>query len=137
WRLHKFRLLEDAAHGRFLTAPVWPQGLYHALQRFHRWFPDQEILIVENGCVPEADGMTRGTYIKQHLAQVERALAKGVPVKAYNYWSITSNREWGHPFDPNTDFGLYFVDLDKDPTLTRHEAEGLSVLRDAIAKRSS
>jgi beta-glucosidase/6-phospho-beta-glucosidase/beta-galactosidase len=137
WRLHKIRQLEDAAHGRFLTAPVWPQGLFHALQRFHRWFPDQEILIVENGCVPEADGMTRGTYIKQHLAQVERALAKGVPVKAYNYWSITSNREWGHAFDPNTDFGLYFVDLDKDPALARHEAEGLAVLRDAIASRTS
>jgi len=137
WRLGKFRMLEDAAHGRFLTAPVWPEGLFHALQRFHRWFPDQEILIVENGCVPEADGMTRGQYIQAHLAQVERALAKGVPVKAYTYWSITSNREWGHAFDPNTDFGLYFVDLDKDPLLARREAEGLSVLREAIASRTS
>jgi beta-glucosidase/6-phospho-beta-glucosidase/beta-galactosidase/ABC-type amino acid transport substrate-binding protein len=133
WRLHKFRLLEDAAHGRFLTAPVWPQGLYHALRRFHRWFAQQEILIVENGCVPEADGMTRGGYIKAHLAQVERALAEGVPVKAYNYWSITSNREWGHAFDPNTDFGLYFVDLDKDPLLQRRETDGLRVFREAIA----
>jgi beta-glucosidase/6-phospho-beta-glucosidase/beta-galactosidase len=50
---------------------------------------------------------------------VERAIAWGVPVRGYNYGSITSNREWGHPFDPNTDFGLYFVDLVKDPTLAR------------------
>lgn len=134
-RLHQFRLLEDAAHGRFLTAPVWPEGLYHALRRFHRWFPDQDILIVENGCVPEADGMNRSDYIRKHLSQVERALAEGVPVKAYNYWSITSNREWGHPFDPNTDFGLYFVDLDKDPGLTRKPTEALEVLREIILEK--
>lgn len=134
WRLHQFRLLEDAAHGRFLRAPVWPQGLFHALQRFHRWFPEQEILIVENGCVPQADGMNRGEYIKAHLAQVERALEKGVPVKAYNYWSITSNREWGHAFDPNTDFGLYFVDLDKDAELKRRETSEATLLREIIGR---
>jgi beta-glucosidase/6-phospho-beta-glucosidase/beta-galactosidase/ABC-type amino acid transport substrate-binding protein len=136
WRLHRFRLLEDAAHGRFLKAPVWPQGLFHALQRFHRWFPEQEILIVENGCVPSADGMTRGQYIKAHLAQVERALAKGVPVKAYNYWSITSNREWGHAFDPNTDFGLYFVDLDRDAHLQRDRTEEVGIYRELIREKS-
>ena len=134
WRLHQFRLLEEAAHGRFLRAPVWPQGLFHALQRFHRWFPEQEILIVENGCVPSADGMNRGDYIKAHLAQVVRALAKGVPVKAYNYWSITSNREWGHAFDPNTDFGLYFVDLDKDAELKRRETSEAALFREMISK---
>ena len=136
WRLHRFRLLEDAAHGRFLRAPVWPEGLFHALQRFHRWFPEQEILIVENGCVPSADGMTRGEYIKKHLAQVERALEKGVPVRAYNYWSVTSNREWGHAFDPNTDFGLYFVDLDKDERLQREETEEVETYRKLIREMS-
>ncbi len=137
WRLHRFRLLEEAAHGRFLRAPVWPQGLYHALQRFHRWFPGQELLVVENGCVPSADGMSRGEYIKAHLAQVERALAKGVPVKAYNYWSITSNREWGHAFDPNTDFGLYFVDLDKDPALQRRETPEAALYRDLVRSKTA
>lgn len=136
WRLHRFRLLEEAAHGRFLRAPVWPQGLFHALRRFHRWFPEQEILIVENGCVPSADGMTRGQYIKAHLAQVELAIAKGVPVKAYNYWSITSNREWGHAFDPNTDFGLLFVDLDRDPELKRKETDEVRIYRDLIREKT-
>lgn len=135
WRLHKFRLLEEAALGRFLKAPVWPQGLFHALQRFHRWFPGQELLVVENGCVPHADGMTRGEYLKAHVEQVERALDKGVPVKAYNYWSITSNREWGHAFDPNTDFGLCFVDLDKDPELKRVETAEVGVYREVIREK--
>ena len=136
WRLHRFRLLEEAAHGRFLRAPDWPQGLFHALQRFHRWFPGQELLVVENGCVPSADGMTRGDYIRAHLDQVERALTKGVPVKAYNYWSITSNREWGHAFDPNTDFGLLFVDLDKDPALGRAETGEAALFRELIRSKT-
>lgn len=118
-RLHRFRLLEDAARGRFLKAPVWPRGLFHALKRFSRWFPNQELLIVENGCTPSAGGISRAEYMTSHLAEVSRAIGCGVPVRAYNWWSITSNREWGHPFDPNTDFGLHFVDLDDDPSLTR------------------
>ena len=136
WKLGLFRSLEDAAHGRFLKAPVWPQGLYHALQRFHRWFPGQEIFIVENGSVPIANGVPRGQYLRDHLAQVENALKKGVPVKGYNFWSITSNREWGHPFDPNTDFGLYFVDLDKDPELKRRASDEVETYRKLIAEKT-
>ncbi len=132
WKLGKFRSLEDAAHGRFLQAPVWPQGLYHALRRFHRWFPGQEIFIVENGSVPVANGVSRTDYLLAHVAEVERAIGKGVPVKGYNFWSITSNREWGHAFDPNTDFGLYFVDLDKDPALKRVATAEVEVYRRII-----
>lgn len=133
WKLGKFRSLEDAAHGKFLKAPVWPQGLYHALRRFHRWFPGQELFIVENGSVPVANGVVRADYLRLHVTEVERALAKGVPVKGYNFWSITSNREWGHAFDPNTDFGLYFVDLDKDPELKRVPTDEVEVYREIIA----
>ena len=133
-RLHRFRLLEDAANGRFLRAPVWPRGLFHALRRFHRWFPGKELFIVENGCTPNAGGVTRAEYLTGHLAEVEKAIASGVPVRAYNWWSITSNREWGHPFDPNTDFGLHFVDLDKDPALTRQPTPEAALLREIISK---
>lgn len=134
-QLHRFRLLEDAAHGRFLRAPVWPRGLYHALRRFHRWFPNQELLIIENGCTPSASGITRSEYMRAHLAEVEKAIAKGVPVRAYNWWSITSNREWGHPFDPNTDFGLHFIDLDHDPELTRHPTPEAALYKEIIASQ--
>lgn len=133
WRLHRFRLLEDAAHGRFLRAPVWPRGLYHALRRFSRWFPGQELLIVENGCTPTASGISRSDYMRSHIAEVGNAIAKGVPVRAYNWWSITSNREWGHPFDPNTDFGLHFIDLDKDPSLSRRPTPEAELYREIIA----
>ncbi|NJM38591.1 MAG: family 1 glycosylhydrolase [Akkermansiaceae bacterium] len=98
WKLGNFRALEEAARGRFLKAPVWPKGLLHALRRFHRWFPDQELFVVENGSVPVANGVSRTDYLRRHLAEVEYALDHGIPVKGYNCWSITSNREWGHPF---------------------------------------
>jgi beta-glucosidase/6-phospho-beta-glucosidase/beta-galactosidase/ABC-type amino acid transport substrate-binding protein len=132
WKLGKFRSLEDAAHGKFLKAPVWPQGLYHALRRFHRWFPEQPLFIVENGSVPVADGISRTDYLRAHIAEVERAIDDGVPVAGYNFWSITSNREWGHAFDPNTDFGLYFVDLDKDPELKRRPTAEVATYREII-----
>jgi beta-glucosidase/6-phospho-beta-glucosidase/beta-galactosidase/ABC-type amino acid transport substrate-binding protein len=135
-RLHKFRALEDAAHGRFLKAPVWPRGLFHALRRFHRWFPGMEMFVVENGSVPEANGVKRADYLRSHLHQVEQAIAAGVPVKGYNYWSITSNREWGHAFDPNTDFGLLFVDLDRDPSLQRVPTSDVQVYKEIIRRRS-
>jgi len=137
WRLHRFRLLEDAAHGRFLQAPVWPQGLYHSLRRMHRWFPGMEIFIVENGSVPEASGVSRTEYMKKHLVQTLRAIQKGVPVIGYNFWSITSNREWGHAFDPNTDFGLHFVDLDQDPALKRHPTADAASYREVILLREA
>ena len=133
-KLGKFRSLEDAAHGKFLKAPVWPKGLYHALRRFHRWFPGQELFIVENGSVPVANGVSRTDYLRSHLAEVERAISHGVPVKGYNFWSITSNREWGHAFDPNTDFGLYFVDLDKDPDLKRVPTAEVAVYQEIIGR---
>jgi beta-glucosidase len=136
-RLHKFRLLEDAANGRFFRAPVWPRGLFHALQRLHRWFPKQELLIVENGCPPSAGGISRSQYLQSHLVEVEKAIAKGVPVRAYNWWSITSNREWGHPFDLNTDFGLHYIDLDNDPLLTRHPTPEAELLKKIIQKQQN
>lgn len=57
--------------------------------------------------------------MQSHLTEISKAIKKGIPVHAYNWWPITSNREWGHPFDPNTDFGLYYVDLDNEPALKR------------------
>lgn len=111
-------------------------GWLNWVWRFHRWFPGMEMFVVENGSVPEANGVKRADYLRSHLHQVEQALAAGVPVKGYNYWSITSNREWGHAFDPNTDFGLLFVDLDRDPSLQRVPTADVQVYQEIIRSRS-
>ncbi len=131
-RLHQFGRLLDAAEGRFLTAPVWPAGLRHAMHQFHRWFPDQEQIIVENGSVPLADGIRRQDYLTLHMNEVARACAEGVPVSAYLLWSLTSNREWGHAFDHNTDFGLYHVHLEDDPELQRVPSNEVAFYKQVI-----
>ena len=133
-RLHQINSLVEAGEGRFLNAPVWPEGMGHAMRRYHRWFPNQELMIIENGCVPMADGVTRREYIKAHLEEVSKACADGVPVSAYLCWSLTSNREWGHAFNHQTDFGLYHVALESDPDLKRKATPEVDFYRKFIAQ---
>jgi len=127
--LHRLRGLMDAAAGRFDRAPVWPAALGPLLRWCARLQPGLPLLVVENGSVPVADGMDRGTYLRRHVEQVRRERARGREVMAYICWSITSNREWGLPFGPGSDFGLYHIELDTDPNLTRVETPSARVYR--------
>ena len=111
--------LAAAMETRYGNAPVWPAGLYDLLISEQKRFPDKPLLVVENGCVTTADDVLREDYISEHTRELQRAIAKGVEVLAYVCWSITSNREWGLPFDGNSDFGLYHIDLDTDKSLAR------------------
>jgi ABC-type amino acid transport substrate-binding protein len=115
----QLRRLSAAAECRYGMAPVWPGVLRAILKEAHKRFPGKPIVVVENGCVTSADGFTRAKYLDAHLREVRQAYEDGVPVDAYLCWSITSNREWGLPFDDNSDFGLYHIDLDRDPDLKR------------------
>lgn len=118
-RITSIKKLMNAAVGRFSGAPVWPQVFYSMLKFHSRLFPNLEIMVIENGCVEQADDIDRSTYLRLHIQQVQRAVQEGVNVTGYVCWSITSNREWGLPFDANSDFGLYHIDLDGDPGLKR------------------
>ena len=100
-------------------------------------FPGKGIIVVENGCIRNADGIPHEIYLTQHFLQVQRAVADGIPVDAYLSWAITSNREWGLPFDANSDFGLYLIDLDRDSTLTRNPTEASRRYQEIIAARSA
>jgi beta-glucosidase/6-phospho-beta-glucosidase/beta-galactosidase len=104
-------------------APVWPGVLDGILREAEEQFPGKPIIVIENGCVTAADGFSRAKYLSAHIEQIERARRRGAPIEAYLCWSITSNREWGLPFDDNSDFGLYHIDLDHDPNLTRMPTE--------------
>ena len=142
WGLPTWRLLEagrllDAAAGHFDRAPVWPPGLSDHLRYHAGLFPGQEIVVAENGSVDRADGVDRSTYLRQHLQELQRAVGEGVPVRAYLCWAITSNREWGFPFGPATDFGLYHVDLDGDPELKRSPTPAASTFREILERRDA
>lgn len=118
-RPSQLQRLAAASECRYANAPVWPGFLDDILTEAHRAFPDKPIVVIENGCVHNADGFSRAAYVEAHVGVVEKALQRGLPIEAYICWSITSNREWGLPFDGNSDFGLYHIDLDTDPDLKR------------------
>lgn len=118
-RPSQLQRLAAASECRYANAPVWPAFLENILAEAHRQFPDKPIVVIENGCVTAADGFSRAQYVDAHVREVENALQKGLPMEAYVCWSITSNREWGLPFDANSDFGLYHIELDTDPALER------------------
>jgi beta-glucosidase/6-phospho-beta-glucosidase/beta-galactosidase len=132
WELGKFQASID---GHFERAPVYAPGLYDTLVYFDRLFKQayppagKPVFIMENGLVdqiatfkrrgeePPLGAQDPATYLQDHVRQVQRARAAGVDVIGYCVWSLTSNREWGLRYGPGTDFGLYTLDLDRDPGL--------------------
>jgi beta-glucosidase/6-phospho-beta-glucosidase/beta-galactosidase/ABC-type amino acid transport substrate-binding protein len=134
-KLNRIQALIDAALGHFDRAPVYPGALHGLMHYLAELFPDLPLLIVENGSVVVADDVTRASYLRRHVSQVQRVAADGVKVAGYVCWSITSNREWGHPFGPSSDFGLYHIDLDYDPELRRQETGEVEVYRGIIGNR--
>ncbi len=100
-------------------------------------FPDLPLLIVENGSVDIADNIDLATYIRKHVYQVQRAVKDGVNLAGYICWAITSNREWGLPFDQSSDFGLHDIDLDADPQLKRIPTSAVAAYQEIITHRGT
>ena len=48
-------------------------------------------------------------FLRNHLAQLQRATAVGVPVKGYFLWSMMDNFEWTAGFGNR--FGIVYVDF--------------------------
>jgi len=96
---------------------MYPEGLLWALRTAHQRY-HIPVYVTENG-VPDEAGKLRAPFIRGHAYAVARALAAGVPVKGYFYWSLLDNFEWTDGFKPR--FGLYRVDY---ATLDRQLAKG-------------
>lgn len=136
WRICRIVKMILALHsGQYKDAPVWPQALYHQITYLLGLFRDdpRPIMILENGCVENADGYSRSRYIKEHVAEVLKAREKGAEVLAYICWSISTNRELGAPSNAQSDFGLFHIDLDGDPALQRRRTQSAVVYRGLIA----
>jgi len=85
---------------------IYPEGLRWILREAHAHY-GLPIWITENG-VADAKDRLRPRYLVDHLTQVARATAEGIPVKGYYHWSLLDNFEWAEGFTPR--FGLYAMD---------------------------
>ena len=79
-----------------------PQAIYWASRMCHELYGHQSIIITENGCgyddeVPvggEVNDLHRRDYVRNHLREVHRAIADGIPIEGYFLWSFIDNFEW-------------------------------------------
>ncbi|TCJ89784.1 glycoside hydrolase family 1 protein [Nocardia alba] len=113
-----------------------PEGIYYALRYFDRRFPGRPLYVVENGMPtengqPRADGWDRADNLRDTVYWLQRAKADGMNVIGYNYWSLTDNYEWG---TYASRFGLYTVDVENDPALTRRPTDAVTAYRDITAR---
>jgi len=85
---------------------IYPEGLYRVLKQVTR-YTSKPIYITENGIADDSD-TKRAKFIEDHLLVLNKAVADGMNIKGYFYWSLLDNFEWAHGFEKR--FGLYHVD---------------------------
>ncbi|TGR25206.1 MULTISPECIES: GH1 family beta-glucosidase [unclassified Mesorhizobium] len=97
---------------------IWPRCMYDILRYVNDRYAPPAIYISENGVAttPETVGKDghvwddlRATYYVDHLEQVAKAAAEGVPVRGYFAWTLTDNFEWAYGY--TTPFGITHVDF--------------------------
>jgi beta-glucosidase len=116
------------------TAMGWniePSGLEELLLAVHAEFPDQALMITENGVafddvVSTDDGVAavhdpdRIDYLRRHITAAHRALEAGVDLRGYFVWSLMDNFEWGYGYTKR--FGIVRVDYDTLERLPKDSA---------------
>lgn len=109
---------------------IYPEGLYRALKQIST-FTNKPIFITENGIADDSDSK-RPAFIKNHLLVMNKAIANGMNVKGYFYWTLMDNFEWAQGFSKR--FGLYEVDF---KTQERKLREGSKVYPEMIKRFTS
>jgi beta-glucosidase len=99
---------------------IYPRGIYETLKSFSRY--NLPIFITENGVA--AEDPVRKDFIKDHLAEVLKAINEGIPVIGYLYWSLLDNFEWAEGYRPR--FGLVHVDYETQKRTIKDSARYFS-----------
>lgn len=113
---------------------ISPDGLEQTLTRLHRDYTGTLPLYVTESGMANADTLgrpdaARTGYLDAHLAAAQRAVAQGVPLKGYTFWSLLDNYEWSLGYEKR--FGLVHVDFE---SLTRTPKASYHALREALAR---
>jgi beta-glucosidase len=118
---------------------IGPEAMYWAPRYVEKLWNVKSIYITENGTSAadqvSADGkvydIDRIMYLRNYLAQLNRATSEGVPVLGYFLWSLMDNFEWGDGYEKR--FGLYHVDFQ---TQRRTPKLSASFYREVIQKNA-
>ncbi|MGC3946596.1 MAG: family 1 glycosylhydrolase [Chryseolinea sp.] len=88
---------------------IWeyhPEGMRTCLDRYWNLYK-KPIIITENGVCDESDFL-RMQAIQDYAAIVHKAIADGIDIRGYYFWSTWDNFEWH--LGPSMRFGLYECD---------------------------
>lgn len=112
--------------------PIYPEGMYEVSKKYYERY-HLPILFAENGFSTEGnnarrDGWNREAFLVNHIAQMRKAIAEGIPIIGYMHWSLVDNYEWG-TYTPR--FGLFSVEQ-TDQTLTRVRTPGANVYESIV-----
>ncbi|WEO77896.1 GH1 family beta-glucosidase [Cryobacterium sp. SO2] len=98
-----------------------PSGLEDLLVSLHEEFPNQPLMVTENGAAfadtvvqtddgPRVHDVERTDYLRRHFTAAHRAMARGVDLRGYQVWSLMDNFEWGYGYSKR--FGIIHVDYE-------------------------
>jgi beta-glucosidase len=94
-----------------------PAALYWGPRLAHEIYGVKEIFVTENGAgyddPPPVKGevldLHRREYVRQCLAELQRSIAEGSPVRGYFLWSFMDNFEWADGYTRR--FGIVYNDF--------------------------
>jgi beta-glucosidase len=139
---HTIEFLEQPGPYTEMGWNIEPSGLEELLLAVHAEFPDQPLMITENGAafpdiVTDA-GASAGSagfavhdddridYLRRHTTAAHRALQQGVDLRGYFVWSLMDNFEWGYGYSKR--FGIVRVDYDTLERLPKDSAHWFAEL---------
>ena len=114
----RLRSIKTSELPRTADREIYPQGLFEVVERLHRQYGVQRIVITENGAASRADEAVsddgvrdpvRVGFLRDHLAQVLLARQQGIPVEGYFAWSLLDNFEWSEGYTLR--YGVVHVDF--------------------------
>lgn len=116
------------AEGTEMGWEIYPEGLYHLLNRLHFEYRPPKLYVTENGASysdgPDAQGrikdQRRLDYLRLHLAACHRAIQNGVPLAGYFEWSLMDNFEWAKGYTQR--FGIVWVDYQTQERIPKDSA---------------
>lgn len=85
---------------------IVPEGLYNVLTAVNKRY-GKPIVISENGLGTQSE-QKRIRYMREHIAQMRRAMEDGVDVRGYFPWTLVDNYEWKEGW--HGQFGLFSYD---------------------------